>query len=67
MKSLFGASWKTSLGGLISALGGILSQVEEPSWVKTIGQILLALGTTVIGLSARDNSVTSQQAQSDPK
>ena len=62
MQNIFGASWKTTLGGILSALGGILIQINEPAWCKTLGQILLAAGPTVIGMSARDNSVSSEKA-----
>ena len=54
--SLFGTSWRTSIGGAMAAIGMILSQATEPAWAKTLGQIVTALGTVLIGFTAQDHS-----------
>lgn len=55
-------SWKTTLGGAIAALGAYLITVDEPAWVQIIGQIFIGLGPFIIGATARDNGITSEQA-----
>jgi hypothetical protein len=55
------ASWKTTLGGILAMLGPIAKQSLPAEW-SWVGDALLSVGTFVIGLSARDNSVTSQEA-----
>ena len=54
-------SWKTTVGGLISAVGGVLMQVEEPKWMKSLGTVLLAAGPAVVGCCARDDGNTSEK------
>lgn len=56
-----GPSWRTSLGGVVGALGAILMQVSNPAWCAPLGQTLAGLATVIIGLSARDANVTSEQ------
>lgn len=53
-------SWKTTLGGIIAAMGVGISKVEEPFWMSILGETLLGLGTFLIGWGARDNGVSSQ-------
>ena len=53
-------SWKTSVGGLISAVGVWLKSLESPAWAHSIGDLLMAFGVVVIGITARDNNVTSE-------
>lgn len=55
-------SWKTTLGGAISAIGAFLITQDDPAWLSIVGQILMGLGTFIIGASARDNSVSSEEA-----
>lgn len=64
MKGL--ASWKTLLGGVIAASAPLIAGILPPdfAWVN---QALLSLGTLIIGASARDNSVSSQQAGVRPE
>ena len=59
INSLFGTSWRTSVGGAMAAIGMILSQATEPAWAKAIGQILTALGTVLIGFTAQDSAATT--------
>lgn len=55
-------SWKTTLGGALGALGTYLVTVDDPAWLQIIGQVFIGLGMLVMGLSARDNGVTSKEA-----
>ena len=55
-------SWKTSLGGLLVAVGTVASQVLTPAWVPVVGSAMVALGSVVMGVSARDNKVNSKDA-----
>jgi hypothetical protein len=47
--------WKTSLGGLLLAVGGVFLVPFEgvPVWV---GPVLLALGGAMAGLNAKDKT-----------
>ncbi len=54
-------SWKTALSGAVGALGVYFATLEDPLF-QTIGVILTALGTVLMGMFARDNNVTSEQA-----
>jgi len=61
-------SWKTTTGGILSGIGAVLmaSGPDQPiviagiefDW-KLIGGIMVAVGTALIGLSARDHSINS--------
>ena len=55
-------SWKTTLFGAVSAVGAYLITVQEPSWLPTLGKVLVGLGPMLIGFFARDNNVTSEAA-----
>ena len=55
-------SWKTTVAGAIGALGVYLTSVTDPSWVHTLGTVLSAVGTGLVGILARDNDKTSEQA-----
>lgn len=55
-------SWKTTIGGAIGALGTFLTTVQDPPWVAIVGQVLVGLGMFIIGASARDNKVSSEEA-----
>ena len=56
------SSWKTSIFGILSAIGVALVPLKDPAWLTTVGTILAAIGAAGIGLSARDNGVSSEQA-----
>lgn len=64
-------SWKTSLFGLMAAIGGgivgayatgIITADELPRWVKTAAVLMSIVGGSGLGFFARDNNVTSEQA-----
>ena len=64
-------SWKTTFFGLLAAAGGAILGAYElkpallaafPPWLPGLGWMASAIGTACMGLAARDNSVTSEQA-----
>lgn len=55
-------SWKTTLGGIMLAIGTPLSTVTTPNWVHLLGLSLTTAGGLLLGVSARDNNVSSEQA-----
>lgn len=59
-------SWKTTLGGIVTAIGAFLIASEDAN-AKLIGGVLAAVGALLTGFTARDNSVTSEQAGAKPK
>tara|TARA_R110000868_G_scaffold403880_1_gene681574 strand:- start:202 stop:540 length:339 start_codon:yes stop_codon:yes gene_type:complete len=55
------SSWKTTLGGLLMAGGPALKGMLPAQW-DWIGDALLAIGGLIVGASARDNNVSSEDA-----
>ena len=55
-------SWKTTLFGILGAVGAYLITVKDPTWAQNIGGILAAIGTAGMGLAARDNDKSSEDA-----
>jgi hypothetical protein len=55
-------SWKTTLFGVLTALGAYLQTVQDPAWLQMVGKALTVAGPILLGLFARDNSVTSESA-----
>lgn len=53
-------SWKTTLAGALAALGAYFSSQEGA--LKILGTVLMALGSLLTGIFARDNTVTSEKA-----
>lgn len=54
-------SWKTTLGGLLSAFGTALAAAPDKI-THSIGVIIAAGGSLLLGIAARDNNVTSEEA-----
>lgn len=59
-------SWKTTLVGILAAVGIIASQIgyvvdDKPETVFSLEAIFTALGALGIGIFARDANVTSEQ------
>ena len=62
------ASWTTTTAGIVAALSILLHQATayldtDPQTVFDISQVIAAIGMLWLGLSARDNDVTSEQAK----
>lgn len=62
-------SWKTSLGGILTALAAGLTQKPDAlgEWTQPVAGILAIVGPLLIGMSARDNNVSSEDAGAKPK
>lgn len=54
-------NWKTTLFGAISALGVYFSTINDPSWMPTVGNILIGFGTFLVGFFAKDSNITNSQ------
>jgi hypothetical protein len=54
-------SWKTTLGGIILALAPVSKQLLTPDY-HWVSEALLALGGLIVGVAARDNGVSSENA-----
>lgn len=54
-------SWKTLVAGIIGSIGAYLITVPDPSWIPTIGKILVGLSPVLLGWFARDDDKTSEQ------
>ena len=52
-------SWKTTLGGILLALGTPLAGLVEESWVKYVGIALMTLGGLLVS-QARDHNGSSE-------
>lgn len=56
IKNLFGASWRTAVSGILALIGIIVAQIANNYDSGILG----------IGLNARDNKVSTEQARKDP-
>ena len=54
-------SWKTTLGGVLGAIGAALVAMDD-IFLKAAGSVLSAVGVLLLGLAARDNNVSSEDA-----
>ena len=59
-------SWKTTLGGLLAATGLALKHAPEPA-VASWSDFATGLGIAILGMAARDNGVSSEDAGIKPK
>lgn len=55
------ASWKTTLGGILSAAGLLVAQV--PGKYSAWGNIIAAAGILLVGTTAKDSNVTGGTKQ----
>ena len=55
-------SWKTTVSGIITAVGAAF-QISENATLQLIGKVMLALGAAFFGVSAKDNNVTGGTKQ----
>ena len=54
-------SWKTTVCGIVAAVGGVLqTDTGLPPWALTLGKCLVAIGVGGVGIFARDNNVSSE-------
>ncbi len=59
-------SWKTTIGGLLSAIGtsiigaGAAIDVVAPAWLLWAGYLMASIGPVLLGASARDANRSSQ-------
>lgn len=59
---------RTTIGGALAAIGTIAIQVPSPEWVALSGTAMMAVGSIVLGTSARDHkTVTQTQPTSTPQ
>jgi hypothetical protein len=54
-------SWKTTIFGLIGAIGAYCVTVPDPSWLSYVGKFLVVLSPAAMGYFARDKDVSSEQ------
>lgn len=50
-------NWMPTVAGFLAAFGVLLTQITDPPWVKTVGMILGAAGTALLGLVAKQYNV----------
>jgi hypothetical protein len=51
------ANWKTTVAGIVTAIGVGFSQSSDPT-LQTIGKILIVVGPVIFGYVAKDGDVT---------
>lgn len=78
MNRVLGTSPKTTLWGIVTAIGGVLVALntidgaeqafdrlftDASTWAKIVGTFMLAIGGVVTARNMRDNSVSSEEAK----
>ena len=59
-------SWKTTVGGLLGALGIALKHAPYPQ-VAAWSDFAAAMGMVILGMAARDNGVSSEDVGVAPR
>ncbi len=54
---------RTTIGGILAAIGAGAAGIEVSDHVKLIGLILSAAGPVILGTQAHQNNVTSEQVK----
>lgn len=49
-------NWKTTLGGILAAIGQYLIN-SEAGWLNIAGQVISGIGLLLLGAAAQDSSV----------
>ena len=57
------ANWKTTIGGILAALGAALILVPLPEEYKWVPAFLTALGGALVGITAKDFNVHSTETE----
>lgn len=57
------ANLRTSILGLVGAIGAVLVAVGSPPWLAGLGHALVALGTAGVGLMAADAKSAEKPAE----
>lgn len=47
-------NWKTTVGAVVAAIGIALSSIEDPAWLKLIGQLLTGTAIIFFGYNTKD-------------
>jgi hypothetical protein len=55
-------SWKTTVGGIAGSLGTVIGTMAHDDVMRGVAGIVGGIGILLLGLAARDNNVTSEQA-----
>ena len=55
-------SWRTTLGGILIAVGSYFQTVNDPAWLTVLGTAFVGIGGLLVGGSARDHGVSSEKA-----
>lgn len=56
-------NWKTTVCGLVGAIGAWAATQVDPSWLPTVGKILVSLSIAALGFFAKDSNVTGGTVQ----